>query len=53
MVLNGCALEVDLEHPKELRKLHNDYALAPVKIEIKKMVSSCTFFLFIRKPFFV
>ena len=21
---NGCALEVDLEHPQELRELHND-----------------------------
>ena len=30
-----CALEVDLEYPKELRKLYNDYPLAPDKIEIK------------------
>ena len=36
----GCALEVDLEYPKELRGLHNDYPLAPDKIEIKgKMLS--------------
>ena len=32
----GCALEVDLEYPKELNKLHNDYALAPDKKEIKR-----------------
>ena len=24
----GCALEVDLEYPKELQELHNDYPLA-------------------------
>ena len=36
-----CVLEVDLEYPKELRELHNDYRLAPDKIEIKKeMLSS-------------
>ena len=36
----GCVLEVDLEYPKELRGLHNDYPLAPVKIEFtKKMLS--------------
>ena len=34
----GCVLEVDLEYPKELHKLHNDYPLAPWKIikEFKK-----------------
>ena len=31
----GCVLKVDLEYPKELRKLHNDYPLAPDKIEMK------------------
>ena len=31
-----CALEVDLEYPKELRELHSDYPLAPDKIEIKR-----------------
>ena len=31
----GCLLEVYVEYPKELRKLHNDYPLAPDKIEIK------------------
>ena len=28
----GCVLEVDLEYPKELQELHNDYPLAPDKI---------------------
>ena len=32
----GCVFEADLEYLKELRKLHNDYPLAPDKIEIKK-----------------
>ena len=36
----GCVLEVDLEHPKELCKLHNDYRLAPHKIEIKREMLS-------------
>ena len=36
----GCVLEVDLECPKELRELHNDYPLAPDKIEIKREVLS-------------
>ena len=30
----GCVLEVDLEYPKELRELHNDFPLAPDKVEI-------------------
>ena len=34
-VSKGCVLEVDLEYRKELRELHNDYPLAPDKIEIK------------------
>ena len=36
----GCVLEVDLEYPKELRELHNDYPLAPDKIEIKREILS-------------
>ena len=28
----GCVLEVDLEYPKELQKLHNYYPLVPDKI---------------------
>ena len=35
----GCVLE-DLEYPKKLRELHNDYPLAPDKIEIKREMSS-------------
>ena len=31
-----CVLQVDLECPKELRELHNDYPLAPDTIEIKR-----------------
>ena len=31
----GYVLEGDLEYPKELRELHNDYHLAPDKIEMK------------------
>ena len=34
--LKGCVLEVGLECPKELQELHNNYPLAPHKIEIKK-----------------
>ena len=33
-------LEVDLECPKELRELHNDYPLAPDKIEIEREMLS-------------
>ena len=36
----GCILGVDLEYPKELRELHNDYHLAPDKIEIKREMLS-------------
>ena len=36
----GCVLEVDLEHHKELQELHNDYPLAPDKIEIKREMLS-------------
>ena len=35
-----CVLEVDLEYPKELSDLHNDYALAPEKLELKKEMLS-------------
>ena len=38
--LKGCVLEVDLEYPKELHELHNDYPLAPNKIEIKRKMLS-------------
>ena len=33
-----CVVEVDIEYPKELRQLHNNYPLAPDKIEIKKEI---------------
>ena len=36
----GHDLEVNLEYPKELRELHNDYPLAPDKIEIKRKILS-------------
>ena len=36
IVTKGFVLEVDLEYPKALRELHNDYPLAPDKIKIKK-----------------
>ena len=36
----GSALEVDFEYPTELRELHNDYPLAPDKIEIKREMLS-------------
>ena len=31
-----CILEVDLEYPKELHYLHNDFPLAPEQIEVNK-----------------
>ena len=31
-----CILEVDLEYPKELHDLHNNYPLAPEQIEVDK-----------------
>ena len=38
----GCVSEVDFEYPKELCRLHNDYPLAPDKIEInREVLSNC------------
>ena len=34
----ACVVEVDLENPKDLRELHNDYPLASDTIETKKSV---------------
>ena len=31
-----CILEADVKYQKELNKFHNDYPLAPNKIEIKR-----------------
>ena len=36
----GCFVKADLEYPKELHRLHNDYCLAPNKIEIKREILS-------------
>jgi len=33
----GCILKVDLEYPKELHDLHNDYPLAPERNVVKKV----------------
>ena len=33
----SCILEVDLEYPKELHYLLNDYPLAPERLEINKV----------------
>ena len=33
-----CILEVDLEYPKELHDLHNDYPLAPERVKCKNKV---------------
>ena len=35
-ILKGCVLDADLEYPKELCKLYNDYSLTPDKIEIRE-----------------
>ena len=32
----GYILEVDLEYAKELNALHNDYQLAPERLNVKK-----------------
>jgi hypothetical protein len=33
----GCILKVDLEYPEELHDKHNEYHLAPERMEIKKV----------------
>ena len=35
----GYALEVEIEYPKELKELHNDYPLAQDKIEVKREIN--------------
>ena len=32
----GCTPEDDLKYPNDLQELHNDYPLAPDKIQIKR-----------------
>ena len=39
-ISKGCVPEVDLEYPKELLKLQNDYPLASDKIETKREMLS-------------
>ena len=34
----ACVVEVDLENPKDLRELHNDYSLASDTIEKKNVI---------------
>ena len=36
----GTILEVDLEYPKELHNLHNDYPLGPEKVKVKNEMLS-------------
>ena len=40
MSSQSCVLEVDLQYPKELQELNNDYPLAPNKIELKREILS-------------
>ena len=34
---HSCILEVDLEYPKELHDLHNEYPLAPERLTVNKV----------------
>ena len=39
----SCILEVDLEYPKDLHNLHNDYSLAPERVKTgyeEKLISN-------------
>ena len=36
----GCVLQVHMEYPRELHKLHNEHPLAPDKLEIKREMLS-------------
>ena len=38
--IEECVLEVDLEYPRELGELYNDYSLAPDKIQVKREILS-------------
>ena len=39
-ISKGCVLEVDLDYPKKLHEIHNDYLLASDKIETKREMLS-------------
>ena len=39
-ISKGCVLDVDLAYAKESREFHNDFPLAPVKIETKREMLS-------------
>ena len=41
-ISKGYVLEFDLEYPRKIRELHNDYPLVPDKIEIKNEMLSST-----------
>ena len=38
--LKGCVLEIDLEYPRELPQLNNNYPLVPYKVGIKNKILS-------------
>ena len=41
--LRSCVLKADLKYPKELHESHNDYPLAPDKLQIKRQLSDFQF----------
>ena len=36
----SCILEVDLEYPRSLQDLHNDYPLAPEQMKVNKLIAN-------------
>ena len=40
IIQNGQKKSQDIEYLKELKELHNDYSLAPDKIEIKREIAN-------------